>query len=101
MHGYGMVGDLLHLALYLMSIAFWALFWMVCIFNAEGRLKSLLGAHALMVCILLFPVLPATFIGGVLIAFGIEGLIWSLCITGIGLPIAGIRLVHRYVTNRD
>ncbi|QCY12947.1 hypothetical protein [Pseudomonas sp. MPC6] len=100
MHGYGMVEDLLRLALYLTTIAFWALFWMVCIFNAKDRLKSLLGAHALMIFILLFPVLPATFIGGALIAFGIEGLIWSLCITGIGLPIAGMQLVQRYAQNR-
>ncbi|SEF03274.1 hypothetical protein [Pseudomonas migulae] len=97
MHGYGMAGDLLHLAVYLMTIAFWALFWMVCIFNARGRLKRLLGAHALMICILFFPALPATFIGGALISFGIEGLIWSLCITGIGLPIAGMQLVQHYV----
>lgn len=97
MHGYGMVGDLLHLALYLLSIGFWAVFWLVCIFNAKGRLKRLLGAHALLICVLLFPLLPATFLGGVLIAFGIEGLIWSLCITGIGVPFAGMQLVQRYV----
>ena len=101
MHGCGLVGDLLHLALYLMTIAFWVLFWMVCIFNARGRLRSLLGAHALMICVLLFPMLPATFIGGALIAFGVEGLIWSLCITGIGLPIAGMQWVQPYVKNRS
>jgi hypothetical protein len=95
-----MVGDLLHLGLYLMSIVFWVLFWMVCIFNAGGRLKNLLGAQALMICFVLFPILPATFIGGTLIAFGIEGLVWGLCISGIGLPIAGLQLVQRYVNNR-
>jgi len=100
MHGYGMVGDLLHLGLYLMTILFWVLFWMVCIFNARGRLKRLLGAHALAICTVLFPLLPATFIGGTLIAFGIEGLVWGLFISGIGLPIAGLQLVHRYVSNR-
>ncbi|WP_150784489.1 hypothetical protein [Pseudomonas fluorescens] len=99
MYGYGMVGDLLHLALYLMAIGFWALFWMVCIFNAKGRLSKLLGAHALLICVVMFPVLPATLVGGALIAFGIEGLIWSLCITGIGVPLAGMQLVRRYVKN--
>ncbi|WP_185753249.1 hypothetical protein [Pseudomonas fluorescens] len=89
------------MALYLMTTTFWVFFWMVGIFNARGRLKSLLGAHALMICMLLFPVLPATFIGGALIAFGVEGLIWGLCIAGIGFPIAGMQWVQRYVKNRS
>jgi len=101
MHGYGMIGDLFHLALYLMTIAFWALFWMVCIFNAKGRLKRILGAHALVICIVFFPLLPVTFVGGALIAFGIDSLILTLCITGIGLPIAGMQLVQRYVDDRS
>jgi hypothetical protein len=99
MHGYGMAGDLLHLLVYLMTIVFWALFWIVCIFNSRGRLKRLLGAHALMICVVLFPVLPATFIGGTFIAFGIEGLVWGLCIFGIGLPIAGLQMIQRYVNH--
>ena len=96
MHGYGMVGDLLHLALYLASIGFWSLLWMVCIFNAKGRLKRFLGAHALLICILLFPLLPATFIGGAVIAFGIEAIAWICGVLGIGLPLAGLRLIMRY-----
>jgi hypothetical protein len=100
MHGYGMVGDLLHLALYLASIGFWALLWMVCIFNATGRLKRLLGTHALLICILLFPLLPATFIGGGLIAFGIEGIAWICGIAGVGLPLAGLGLIRRYLQAR-
>lgn len=100
MHGYGMIGDLLHLALYLMSIGFWAVLWMVCIFNAKGRLRKFLGAHALLICILVFPVLPATFIGGALLAFGIEGIAWSFCIVGVGVPLAGLGLVQRYIQIR-
>lgn len=96
MHGYGMVGDLLHLALYLLSIGFWALFFIVCIFNAKYRLKRLLGAHALLIGLLFFPVLPATVVGGALIAFGIESLVWSLCIAGVGIPLAGLGFVRRY-----
>ena len=96
MHGYGMVGDLLHLALYLASIGFWALLWMVFIFNAKGRLKRLLGTRALLICVLLFPLLPATFIGGAVIAFGIEGIAWICGVLGIGLPLAGLRLIMRY-----
>ncbi|VVP93479.1 hypothetical protein PS918_03473 [Pseudomonas fluorescens] len=95
MHGYGMMGDLLHLALYLLSIGFWAVFWIVCIFNAKRRLKRLLGAHALLIGLLFFPVLPATVVGGALIAFGLEGLVWGLCIAGVGLPLAGLQLVRR------
>ncbi len=97
MHGYGMMGDLLYLALYLMSIGFWAALWMVCIFNAKGRLKKLLGAHALLICVLLFPLLPATFMGGALLAFGIEGIVWSFSIFGVGVPLAGLGFVQRYV----
>ncbi len=97
MHGYGMVGDLLHLALYLVSIGFWTLLWMVCIFNAKGRLKKFLGTHALLICIVLFPVFPVTFVGGALIAFGLESIVWSIFIAGVGLPLAGLRLVQRYV----
>lgn len=100
MHGYGMVGDLLHLALYLVSIGFWALLWMVCIFNAKGRLKKLLGTHALLICVVLFPVLPATFIGGALLAFGFEGVVWSLFMVGVGVPLAGLRWVLHYVRLR-
>jgi len=95
MHGYGMVGDLLYLALYLASIGCWTFLWMVCIFNANGRLKRFLGTHALLICILLFPLMPATFIGGALIAFGIEGLGWIGGIVGIGLPLAGLGLIRR------
>jgi len=95
MHGYGMVGDLLYLALYLASIGCWTFLWMVCIFNAKGRLKRFLGTHALLICILLFPLMPATFIGGALIAFGIEGLGWIGGIVGIGLPLAGLGLIRR------
>lgn len=101
MHGYGMVGDLVHLALYLISIGFWAFLWMLCIFHARGGLKKLLGAHALLICVLVFPVLPATFFGGALIAFGIEGIAWSLCIVGVGLPLAGLRLMQRYVQGAE
>jgi hypothetical protein len=97
MHGYGMVGDLLHLALYLVSIGVWILLWIVCIFNAKGRLKKLLGPHALLICIALFPVLPATFVGAALIAFGLEGVVWSMFIVGVGLPLVGLRLVQRYL----
>ncbi|AWY44161.1 hypothetical protein DKY63_31315 [Pseudomonas putida] len=96
MHGYGMVGDLLHLALYLLSIGFWAFFWIVCMFNAKRGLKRRLGAHALLIGLLFFPVLPATVVGGALIAFGIESLVWSLCIAGVGLPLAGLGFVRRY-----
>ncbi|WP_322617585.1 hypothetical protein [Pseudomonas sp. BIC9C] len=96
MHGYGMVGDLLHLALYLLSIGIRAIFCIVCIFNTKRRLKRLLGAHALLIGLLFFPVLPATVVGGALIAFGIESLVWSLCIAGVGLPLAGLQFVRRY-----
>ena len=97
MHGYGMVGDLLHLALYLASIGFWSLLWMVCIFNAKGRLKKSLGPHALLICMLLFPLLPATFIGGAVIAFGIEAIAWICGVLGVGLPLAGLQLIRRYL----
>ncbi|WP_221033385.1 hypothetical protein [Pseudomonas cichorii] len=92
-----MIGDLLHLILYLASIVFWALLWMVCVFNAQGRLKKLLGAHALLMCALLFPLLPITFVSGAFIAFGIEGIAWSLGVVGVGLPLVGLRFLQRYV----
>jgi hypothetical protein len=96
-----MVGDLLHLALYLLSIGTWALLWMVCIFNARGRLRKLLGTHALLICVLLFPVLPTALVVGALIAFGIEGIGWSLCIAGVGLPLLGLGAVRRYLRVGD
>lgn len=68
---------------------------MVCIFNAKGRLKRLLGTYALLICILLFPLLPAAMIGGGLIAFGFEGIAWICGILGIGLPLAGLGLIKR------
>lgn len=97
MHGYGMLGDLLHLALYLLTIGCWGLLWIVCVFNARGRLKTLLGSHALLICVFLFPVVAAACIAGPFVAFGIENMYWALSLSGVGLPLAALYLIRRYV----
>ncbi|WP_154232191.1 hypothetical protein [Pseudomonas syringae] len=60
-------------------------------------MKRFLGTHALLICVLVFPLLPAIFIGGALMTFGTQGLAWICGIVGIGLPLAGLALIKRYL----
>ena len=90
-----MFGDLLHLALYLLTIVAWLYLWLVCVFNARIPLKRKLGAHALLICALGIPSLATIMVGGALLLFGLEYLLWSLMIVGVGVPILSAKLVGR------
>lgn len=94
MHGYGMSGDLLHLAFYLLTIVAWLYLWLVCLFNAKMSLKRKLGAHALLICALGVPSLATVMVGGAFLLFGLEYLLWSLLVVGVGIPVAGARYVQ-------
>ncbi|MFJ5300395.1 hypothetical protein ACIQAL_28205 [Pseudomonas sp. NPDC088368] len=91
-----MSGDLLHLALYLLTIVAWLYLWLVCVFNARIPFKQKLGAHALLICALGIPSLATIMVGGAFLVFGLEYLLWSLMIVGVGVPVASARLVQRH-----
>jgi hypothetical protein len=89
MHGYGLSGDLLHMSLYLLTIVAWLYLWMICVFNSSVPLKKRLGTHALLICALGLPSMAAVLVFGALLVFGLEYIIWSLLLVGVGLPMAG------------
>jgi hypothetical protein len=95
MHGYGMSGDLLHLALYLLTIVAWLYLWLICVFSDRIPLRKRLGTHALLICALGVPGLATFMVGGAFLLFGLEYILWSLMIVGLGVPIAGAKLVTR------
>ncbi|MFK3795075.1 MULTISPECIES: hypothetical protein [unclassified Pseudomonas] len=90
-----MSGDLLHLAFYLLTIVAWLYLWLVCLFNAKMSLKRKLGTHALLICALGVPSLATVMVGGAFLLFGLEYLLWSLAVVGVGMPIVGARLVSK------
>ena len=95
MHGYGMFGDLLHLALYLLIIALWIYFWLVCMFSADVSLKRFLGARARLICAVGIPAVAGVLVGAAVVYYGVNPLVWMLSITGLALPLLGLRLLRR------
>lgn len=95
MHGYGLIRDLLHLSLYLVTIVIWMHLWLICIFNAKGSLKRFLGAHALMICALGVPALAAILFGGAFGIFGREGMVGSSIVLGLGFPMIALLFLRR------
>lgn len=95
MHGYGMSGDLLHLALYLLTIVAWLYLWLICVFSPNVPFKRRLGTHALLICALGVPSLGTFMVGGAWLLFGLEYLGWSLVVVGVGVPVAGAQWVSR------
>lgn len=93
MHGYGMFGDLLHLALYLLAIAAWFYFWLICMFYAKVSLARILGAHAFLICALAVPGIAAGLLGAAMVLFGLEYIVWSLLVLGVALPLLGARFI--------
>lgn len=95
MHGYGMSGDLLHLSIYLLTIVAWLYLWLTCVFGASVPFSKKLGTHSLLICALGVPSLATFVVGGAFLLFGLEYIVWSLLVVGVGLPVAGARLVSR------
>jgi hypothetical protein len=95
MHGYGMSGDLLHLSAYLLTIVAWLYLWMVCVFGTGVPFRRKLGTHALLICALGVPGLATFMVGGALLLFGMEYIVWSLMLVGCAVPLAGVGLVSR------
>ncbi|MDY7558952.1 hypothetical protein QN382_12620 [Pseudomonas sp. 10B1] len=95
MIGSGLIRDLLHLSLYLITIVIWMHLWLICVFNAKGPLKRFFGAHALIICALGVPALAALLFGCAYSLFGREGMIASLIIGGLGFPAATLLLLRR------
>jgi hypothetical protein len=93
MHGYGMSGDLLHLSLYLLTIVAWLYLWLVCVFGSVP-FKKRLGTHALLICALGVPSLATFMVGGAFLLFGLEYVLWSLMVVGVGMPLAGAKWVN-------
>lgn len=95
MHGYGMSADLWHLCLYLLTIVAWLYLWLLCVFGASVPFRKRLGTHALLICALGVPSLASFMVGGALLLFGLEYVLWSLMVVGVGMPLAGARLISR------
>lgn len=95
MHGYGMFGDLLHLALYLFIIALWIYFWLVCMFSAQASLRRAFGAHAQLFCALGIPVVAASLVGAAVVYYGVNPVVWMLSVTGLALPLLGLLMLRR------
>jgi maltodextrin utilization protein YvdJ len=88
-----MSGDLLHIGLYMLTIVAWLYLWMICVFGDDVSLRQRLGAHALLICALGVPSLATLLVGGALLVFGLEYILWSLLVVGVGLPMAGVQMV--------
>lgn len=95
MNGSGLVKDLLHLSLYLITIVIWMHLWLICVFNAKGPLKQIFGSNALIVCALGVPVLAALLFGSAYGIFGREGMVGSLIVVGLGFPTGALVLLRR------
>lgn len=95
MNGSGLIKDLLHLSLYLVTIVIWMHLWLICIFNAKGPLKRFFGTHALVICALGVPMLAALLFGGAYGIFGREGMVGSLIVVGLGFPMVTLVLLRR------
>lgn len=96
MHGNGMSGDLLHLSAYLLTIVAWLYLWLTCVFSAKVPFKRKLGTHALLIFALGVPSLAAVMVGGAFLLFGLEYILWSLMVVGVGFPIASAQMVRAH-----
>lgn len=94
MHGYGMSGDLLYLFAYLLTIVAWLYLWLTCVFSAKVPFKRKLGTHALLILSLGVPSLATLMVGGAFLLFGLEYILLSLMVVGIGFPIASAQMVR-------
>jgi maltodextrin utilization protein YvdJ len=90
-----MLGDLLHLALYLIIIALWIYFWLLCMFSADVSLKRFLGAHAQLICALGIPAVAAGLVGAAIVYYGVNSVVWILSVTGIAVPLLGLLVLRR------
>ncbi|MDB6049306.1 MAG: hypothetical protein JWR17_2052 [Pseudomonas sp.] len=95
MNGTGLIKDLLHLSLYLVTIVIWMHLWLICVFNATGPLKRFFGANALIICALGVPALAAILFGSAYGIFGREGMVGSLIVVGLGFPTVTLVLLRR------
>ncbi|WP_342653189.1 hypothetical protein [Pseudomonas sp. F3-2] len=89
-----MSGDLLHLSLYLATIVAWFYLWLVCMFNSRTSPGKKSGMRILLICALGVPGLATVLVGGAFLLFGLEYIVWSLMVVGVGVPVAGVRLAH-------
>lgn len=96
MHGNGMSGDLVHLGVYLLTIVAWLYLWLTCVFSAKVPFKRSLGAHALLILALGVPSLATVMVGGAFLLFGLEYILWSLMVVGVGFPIASAQVVRAH-----
>jgi maltodextrin utilization protein YvdJ len=90
-----MLGDLLHLALYLIIIALWIYFWLLCMFSADVSLKRFLGAHAQLICALGIPAVAAGLVGAAIVYYGVNSVVWILSVAGVALPLLGLLVLRR------
>lgn len=95
MNGTGLIKDLLHLSLYLVTIVIWMHLWLICVFNAKGPLKRYFGTNALIICALGVPALAALLFGCAYGIFGREGMVGSLIVVGLGFPMVSLILLRR------
>jgi hypothetical protein len=91
-----MSADLLHLCVYLLTIVAWMYLWLTCVFSANVPFKRKLGTHALLIFALGVPILATVMVGGAFLLFGLEYILWSLIVVGIGFPIASARMVSAH-----
>lgn len=96
MHGYGMAGDLLHMCVYLLTIVAWLYLWLTCVFSAKVPFKRKLGTHALLILALGVPGLATVMVGGAFLLFGLEYILLSLMLVGVGFPIASAQVVRAH-----
>ncbi len=101
MHGSGLIRDLLHLSLYLVTIVIWMHLWLICVFNAQGPLKRFFGANALIICALGVPALAALLFGCAYGIFGREGIVGSLIVVGLGFPTVTLVFLRRQARRAD
>jgi len=64
-------------------------------------LKRKLGTHALLILAWGIPSLATVMVGGALLLFGLEYILCSLLVVGVGVPMAGAGLVNRHQHGRD
>jgi hypothetical protein len=91
-----MAGDLLHLCVYLLTIVAWLYLWLTCVFSAKVPFKRKLGTHALLILALGVPGLATVMVGGAFLLFGLEYILLSLMLVGVGFPIASAKVVRAH-----
>jgi hypothetical protein len=91
-----MAGDLLHMCVYLLTIVAWLYLWLTCVFSAKVPFKRKLGTHALLILALGVPGLATVMVGGAFLLFGLEYILLSLMLVGVGFPIASAQVVRAH-----